>query len=109
MVVDAKYKRYADRSIERADIYQLMSYMHALKAPQGVLLCPVEQGAKPEGKRYALKGYGGMLGTEFLEIPQATKDMSYTDFCNKMHESEKTLEDSPVFAAAKANTTKANH
>ena len=52
VVVDAKYKRYADRSIERADIYQLMSYMHALKAPQGILLCPVEQGAKPDNKLY---------------------------------------------------------
>ena len=107
MVVDAKYKRYADHSIRRSDIYQMMGYMHALKAPQGILLCPVEQGAKPESKRYDLKGYGGILGTEFLEIPQQTQDMSYADdFCKAMQKSEEAL--AKIFAAAKANATKAN-
>lgn len=107
LVVDAKYKRYADHSIRRSDIYQMMGYMHALKAPQGILLCPVEQGAKPESKRYDLKGYGGILGTEFLEIPQQTQDMSYADdFCKAMQKSEEAL--AKIFAAAKANATKAN-
>ena len=108
MVVDAKYKRYADHSIRRADIYQMMGYMHALKAPHGILLCPVEQGAKPESKRYDLKGYGGILGTEFLEIPQ--KDVStYADFCQKMQDSEKALNSSSIFDSASATEIKANH
>lgn len=101
LVVDAKYKRYAARSIKRGDIYQMMGYLHALKAQQGIFLCPVEQGAKPAGKRYNLKGYGGELGTEFLEIPQK-KGMSYTDFCQEMRSCERALETSSIFAAAKA-------
>ena len=103
LVVDAKYKRYADRSIGRADIYQMIGYMHALQAPQGILLSPVEQGARPVGKCYDLKGYGGVLGTEFLEIPQPTKGMSYTKFCDEMQKSEDALAKSPIFAAAKAH------
>lgn len=93
MVVDAKYKRYADHSIRRSDVYQMMGYMHALNAPQGILLCPVEQGAKPDVKSYALKGYGGMLGTEFLEIPQQTKpnELTYDAFHKAMDVSENNL------------------
>lgn len=111
VVIDAKYKRYAEKPIENDDVYQVLSYMYALKAPKGILLCPAKQVAKHARKSYALKGYGGMLGTEFLEIPQ-NKDMSYTKFCNQMQKSENALleeKDSPLFAAMPATATEANH
>ena len=107
VVVDAKYKRYAEKQLQNDDIYQMLSYMYALKAPKGILLCPVKQGTPIIRRRYDLKGYGGMLGTEFLEIPQK-KDTSYSDFCQEMRKSEEALENSPIFAAAKATATKAN-
>ena len=108
VVVDAKYKRYAEKQLQNDDIYQMLSYMYALKAPKGILLCPVKQGTPIIRRRYDLKGYGGMLGTEFLEIPQK-KDTSYSDFCQEMRKSEEALENSPIFAAAKATATEANH
>ena len=106
VVVDAKYKRYAEKSVQNDDVYQVLSYMYALKAPSGILLCPVKQGTKLYGERYDLKGYGGIFGTVFLEIPQK-KDMS--DFCEEMRKSEEALENSPILAAAKATATKVNH
>lgn len=105
VVVDAKYKRYAEKQLQNDDIYQMLSYMYALKAPKGILLCPVKQGTPIIRRRYDLKGYGGMLGTEFLEIPQK-KDTSYSDFCQEMRKSEEAL--AKIFAAAKATATKAN-
>ena len=105
VVVDAKYKRYAEKQLQNDDIYQMLSYIYALKAPKGILLCPVKQGTPIIRRRYDLKGYGGMLGTEFLEIPQK-KDTSYSDFCQEMRKSEEAL--AKIFAAAKATATKAN-
>ena len=105
VVVDAKYKRYAEKQLQNDDIYQMLSYIYALKAPNGILLCPVKQGTPIIRRRYDLKGYGGMLGTEFLEIPQK-KDTSYSDFCQEMRKSEEAL--AKIFAAAKATATKAN-
>ena len=108
VVVDAKYKRYAEKPLQNDDVYQVLSYMYALKSPKGILLCPAKQGAKPDGKRYNLKGYGGIFGTEFLEIPQ-NKGMSYKDFCTEMQNSEKALNSSSIFVSANATEIKANH
>ena len=54
IVLDAKYKGYADwGKVQNPDIYQVISYMHILKANKGGFLVP------KEGERQAPRQFGG--------------------------------------------------
>lgn len=89
MVLDAKYKRYGDwASIQREDLYQVISYMYLLKVSKGGFVFPVEaQGFIPQAK--TLKGYGGAITTYGLGVSHPSN--SFAAYCAKMNEAEQTL------------------
>lgn len=89
LVVDAKYKNYAQTALQRPDVYQLMGYMYALKAQHALMLSPLKQGEEAQEHCYQLKGYGGAISVSYLTIPQSAS--SYADFAAQMQCSEAQL------------------
>lgn len=92
MVLDAKYKGYSDwGSIQNADLYQVISYMHILKLNHGGLVVPVSNsGNQPVAKM--LNGYGGQVSVFGLRVDYHCS--SYSCFVNKMQMEEFNLQDS---------------
>ena len=91
MVLDAKYKGYPDwGSIQNADLYQVISYMHILKLNHGGLVVPVSNsGNQPVAKM--LNGYGGQMSVFGLQVDHHCS--SYSCFVNKMQMEEYKLQD----------------
>lgn len=92
MVLDAKYKGYSDwGSIQNADLYQVISYMHVLKLNHGGLVVPVSNsGNQPVAKM--LNGYGGQMSVFGLQVDYHCS--SYSCFVNKMKMEESRLQES---------------
>ena len=94
LVVDAKYKRYAEgRKVDPADMHQIMAYMYAQKAPNALLISPMQADAKNidiiKPQCYNLLGYGGNISILAMPIPQ--KAESFSDFCHAMAKAEQSL------------------
>lgn len=91
MVLDAKYKRYSDwGSIQNADLFQVISYMHILGLQKGGFVVPVEWSAKAfSDKTKTLKGFGGQLAVYGMKISHEAK--SFYDFISRMHVEEELL------------------
>ena len=80
-VIDAKYKRL-NNGVFRDDRFQLISYMHILKAEKGFLAYPIQRGdekeIEDEGKLKEarireLNGFGGTIGRLPFYIPQTVE------------------------------------
>ncbi len=95
-VLDAKYKR---GEIGREDRFQLISYLHVLKAGRGILVYPYSgdegTGLKWEGE---LNGWGGKIGTYRFGVPKGVVD--FKAFEGAMRVSEVEFEN---FAAGYCN------
>ena len=93
LVVDAKYKRYAERKVDPEDIRQIMVYMYAQKAPNALLISPMQADAKNtdiiKPQCYNLLGYGGNISVLAMPIPQ--KAESFAGFCKAMAKAEQSL------------------
>ena len=93
LVVDAKYKRYAERKVDPEDIRQIMVYMYAQKAPNALLISPMQADAKNtdiiKPQCYNLLGYGGNISVLAMPIPQ--KAESFAGFCHAMAKAEQSL------------------
>lgn len=93
LVVDAKYKRYAESGVQRDDIHQIMAYMYAQKAPNALLISPMQADAKNidiiKPQCYNLLGYGGNISVLAMPIPQ--KAESFAGFCHAMAKAEQSL------------------
>ena len=93
LVVDAKYKRYAESGVQRDDIHQIMVYMYAQKAPNALLISPMQADAKNtdiiKPQCYNLLGYGGNISVLAMPIPQ--KAESFAGFCHAMAKAEQSL------------------
>lgn len=106
-IVDAKYKRLADKkaeNIDRNDMNQIISYMYVKKAGIGGFIVPSENdeyGVK-QTKIGQLNGYGGEVNIWTLSIPQQTDNFS--EFCNWMKKNEKLMIDLIEKQDEKANT-----
>lgn len=89
--LDAKYKKIIDGKIAREDLFQVISYMHVMKIPQGGFIFPRKEKEKgvDENKTFVLKGYGGTIHTFGLKIP--LNPASREDFADKMKASEAEL------------------
>lgn len=94
IVVDAKYKDLDDNeNIPRNDLYQVVTYMYALKAKIGGVAYPSKLDDK-KVKKAPLRGYDGILCKIPFTIPQSVN--SIADFCSIMNISEITfLKDIP--------------
>lgn len=95
IVLDAKYKRMNDDKndkiyIDLNDMYQLITYMHVLKAQKGAFIYPLENKTSNENIG-TLKGYGGEIKVYGVKIPQ--KEPDYQSFVTQMTESERILKE----------------
>jgi len=90
IVLDAKYKNLKNGLI-REDIYQVISYMHVLKANVGGFIYPKKENAENERVvfNYSIDGLGGILKSISFEIPQNVSSMS--EFVSKIYQQEKIL------------------
>ena len=92
IVLDAKYKNlnrsYTKDSFNK-DLYQLITYMHILPAPVGVLACPVQEENTRLETLGSLNGLGGKVYILRLNIPSDATD--YASFKAKMIQEEQTF------------------
>ena len=85
-ILDAKYKRL-DNGVGREDLYQVVTYMHCMKADNGGFVYPVETESKTE--QYGLAGYGGTMRLIGLQVQYQCG--SYTDYVAAMKGVESNL------------------
>lgn len=88
LVLDAKFKRYDTYAPARDDIVQMLMYLHVLKAPRALLLCPTQR-TDPLVSHYEFCGLGGTVDVAFLPIPAQAE--SFADFCAQMAQAEAEL------------------
>ena len=88
LVLDAKFKRYDTYAPARDDIVQMLTYLHVLKAPRALLLCPTQH-SDPLASHYEFCGLGGTVDVAFLPIPAQAE--SFADFCAQMAQAEAEL------------------
>ncbi|GHU36984.1 3-isopropylmalate dehydrogenase [Bacilli bacterium] len=87
IVIDAKYKLLADKTIKREDRFQIISYLHYRNAEKAGILYPAtETKLETEG---ILKGMGGEIFKQSLAIPQNSD--TYDRFVKTMKNAENDL------------------
>lgn len=85
-ILDAKYK-HLNGSVGREDLYQVVSYMHCMRADNGGYIYPNDSDNKC--KIYQLAGYGGQISVIPFSVPQGIDN--WGDFSNKIIDSENNL------------------
>lgn len=91
VVLDAKYKRYENKSvaeINREDLFQVVSYMWILKAYNGGFIFPIRDCDSRFDNR-KLMGYDGQITTFGLKVNSTTNN--YKDFCSCMQKEENVI------------------
>lgn len=90
IVLDAKYKKleFAEKGIDREDLFQLISYSYIIKAEKAGLVFPSKH-KFVDNEIGKLAGYGALLKKWSIQIPQ--KASSYNEFCEMMESSEETF------------------
>ena len=89
MVLDAKYKWYADWSkVQTKDLYQVISYMHVLDRNFGGYIVPVKNRELPLAAKQ-LNGKGGSIAVYGMKIDNNCD--SFDDYLTRMEASEKKL------------------
>ncbi len=92
MVLDAKYKWYADwKRIETKDFYQLISYMHVLDKQNGGFIVPVDWVSNIISSK-ALNGMGGHISVFGMTVDN--KANTFQEYCQHMMAQESELKDS---------------
>ena len=93
IVLDAKYKRYADMKLQKVDgndLHQVITYMYILSAQNGGLIVPGKyhnSEAHPEPK--TLNGYGGSINIYSIIVDNLSQN--YKDYCRQMCQNEKVF------------------
>ena len=87
VVLDAKYKKLDEKGINREDRYQIISYLHVLKANKAGIAFPSELGQMGIQRAGQLKGFGGSLFKLPLKIPQRVS--TYDEFVSLIKNNEK--------------------
>ena len=90
IVLDAKYKRYADmklQNIDGDDLHQVITYMYILAARYGGLIVPRQHEQKDIVQTSKiLKGYGGRMNIYGLTVDSPAQN--YKDYCTQMNQHE---------------------
>ncbi len=92
IVLDAKYK-HMEKSIDREDIHQLVTYMYMLKRKYGGYIYPYslkDSPFSPSSRYGTLQGYGGTVYRYGIEICSSAKD--FPSFCNAMKKAEEAFQ-----------------
>ena len=90
IVLDAKYKRYADmklQNIDGEDLHQVITYMYILGARYGGLIVPRQY--KQEDivqTSKILKGYGGRMNIFSIIVDSPVQH--FKDYCMQMNQHE---------------------
>ena len=93
IVLDAKYKRYADmklQSIDGDDLHQVITYMYILQAAHGGFIVPWQyrlEDYRPQPKM--LNGYKGTMNIYGITVDAPAEN--YKDYCTKMIQYEKSF------------------
>lgn len=87
-ILDAKYKRLENGSIDRDDIHQIISYMHVENAEVGAVVYPSET-RTTFTKIGLLRGLAGEIYKLSLAIPQTVSD--YSGFVSVIQDEENIL------------------
>jgi 5-methylcytosine-specific restriction enzyme subunit McrC len=89
-IIDAKYKRLANKAPNRDDMHQIISYMYIQKAEIGGFMVPSDMEDRANLiKKRQLNGYGGSVYVWTLFIPQQASN--FVDFCNEMKVNENLI------------------
>jgi len=90
IVLDAKYKRYADmklQNIDGDDLHQVITYMYILGARYGGLIVPRQHKQKDIVQTSKLlKGYGGRMNIYSIIVDSPAQN--YKDYCMQMNQHE---------------------
>lgn len=88
-VLDAKYKRYAEKSVQSEDYHQLIAYMFLLGARHGGFVVPADSAFPIDGTPRELIRDGGTISVYSLPVnPLCT---TYDDYVNAMRKNEERL------------------
>ena len=84
-ILDAKYK-HLDKGVGREDLYQVVTYMHCMKASNGGFVYPSDIHNE---QRYQLANDGGKINVIGINVKHQCD--SFGDYVKKMQEEEKTV------------------
>lgn len=87
-IIDAKYKRL-EKGVGREDLYQVVTYMHCMKADNGGFMYPSDTVQKVE--RYALAGLGGTMSLYGVKVQH---EGDFKEYVEAMREEEERIRDS---------------
>ncbi len=90
IVLDAKYKRYADmklQNIDGDDLHQVITYMYILAAKHGGFIVPRQHNHEENTSQpKTLKGFGGRMNIYGITVDSPAEN--YWDYCAKMSQNE---------------------
>ena len=90
IVLDAKYKRYANlelKEMDRDDLHQVITYMYIKPAIYGGFIVPAQYGAEPVSRvPKTLKGYGGSMDVYSITVDAPAE--SFKAYCQQMSQNE---------------------
>ena len=93
IVLDAKYKRYADmklQNIDGDDLHQVITYMYILAVNHGGFIVPWQyQIEENKSQPKTLKGFGGRMNIYGITVDSPAQN--YKDYCTQMSQYEKRL------------------
>ena len=91
IVLDAKYKRYADMKLQHIDgddLHQVITYMYIMAANHGGFIVPWQYNHEENKSQLkTLKGYGGRMNIYGIIVDSPAQN--YKDYCTKMSLYEK--------------------
>lgn len=91
IVLDAKYKRYAELELQKLDgddLHQVITYMYILRAQHGGFIVPKQHGYYGSGPQpKTLKGYGGNMNIYGIIVDTPAND--FKAYCQQMSYYEK--------------------
>ena len=91
IVLDAKYKRYAELELQKLDgddLHQVITYMYILRAQHGGFIVPKQHGYYGSGPQpKTLKGYGGNMNIYGIIVDTPAKN--FKAYCQQMSYYEK--------------------
>jgi 5-methylcytosine-specific restriction endonuclease McrBC regulatory subunit McrC len=95
IVLDAKYKRYAELELQKLDgddLHQVITYMYILGAQHGGFIVPKRHGSYGLGSQpKTLKGYGGSMNIYGITVDAPAND--FKAYCQQMSRYEKEFVD----------------
>ncbi len=88
-VLDAKYKRYGETSVQSDDYHQIIAYMYLKQMKRGGLVVPFDKALDKKKKTKELEGYGGTIKVYGLNVEASGS--SFDEYVARMAKEEQRL------------------